>query len=603
MADRKALTLLALLVLMTMLPFLSRAYFVDDFYFVTIARGIIDHPLRPYDFRSDDAVKGAIGWEKGQRPRMVNPVLFHYYLAGIMKLFGDASWTLRASTILFSLTSVASMYFLGKRFVREPLFPASLMAVTPDFWLTSYSLLIDSALIAFMLGSLWAFFASFDRRKTALVLVSGLLMGLTMLVKYVGALVLVLAFFWQMIDPKRRSWTAGYLAYPAAALVMLLWGLWNRATYGQMHFFAALPRGFHSSSPVGVVSLSFLLLSLATLSIGRDRRPKWIAGGFLLLSALILALGLGRSSSLTTWMATFYVDKLLVLASFLGGTFIFTWVSWWLMGIQNRTVGLGLLAFAVLLFYACHSFIGGFSISQSAEMAFFCMSTIAFLMLASRTLNVKTIEQRFILGWILLAILELILVMPWTAGRYLLVLLPPCCWAFASMLDPLATRRLAVFVWAGSFVLSAALAFADFSQANTIKKVAHELAGKVGEFDRLSDRPAHHWYYLSDTFDGSQPYLGPLGWENIFPYESLKPGDLLMRPLFRRSSWWKMDHPERFKRLMAFQFDSALPLRVMDIPASAGFYASCWGALPYSFTRDPLERFELFQVVGAGPSS
>ena len=39
-----------------------------------------------------------------------------------------------------------------------------------------------------------------------------------------------------------------------------------------------------------------------------------------------------------------------------------------------------------------------------------------------------------------------------------------------------------------------------------------------------------------------------------------------------------------------------VPLRVMDIPGSAGFYASCWGILPYAITSHPLEHFELYRV-------
>ena len=45
-----------------------------------------------------------------------------------------------------------------------------------------------------------------------------------------------------------------------------------------------------------------------------------------------------------------------------------------------------------------------------------------------------------------------------------------------------------------------------------------------------------------------------------------------------------------------WEFNNWIPLRVMDVPASAGFYASCWGILPYAITQHPLERFELDRV-------
>src|SRR5207302_8246577 len=91
-SDVRAVLLLSLIILATSLPFVHRAYFVDDYYFVTMAKGILANPGRPYDFKSDDAGIGNVGWKRGQRPRMVNPPLFHYCLAGVMLLFGDAIW-------------------------------------------------------------------------------------------------------------------------------------------------------------------------------------------------------------------------------------------------------------------------------------------------------------------------------------------------------------------------------------------------------------------------------------------------------------------------------------------------------------------------------
>ena len=52
--DLRAIGFLAILVLSTCLPFVHRAYFVDDYYHMEMAKGILEHPLRPYDFRTDD---------------------------------------------------------------------------------------------------------------------------------------------------------------------------------------------------------------------------------------------------------------------------------------------------------------------------------------------------------------------------------------------------------------------------------------------------------------------------------------------------------------------------------------------------------------------
>src|SRR3954470_11679083 len=102
----RALLLLGGLVLATSLPFVNRAYFVDDFYFVTMAKGILQHPARPYDFVSDDAGIANVAWERGQQPRMVNPPLFHYFLAAVIKLVGDDVWKLRTASLVFPWLSL-----------------------------------------------------------------------------------------------------------------------------------------------------------------------------------------------------------------------------------------------------------------------------------------------------------------------------------------------------------------------------------------------------------------------------------------------------------------------------------------------------------------
>jgi hypothetical protein len=73
---------------------------------------------------------------------------------------------------------------------------------------------------------------------------------------------------------------------------------------------------------------------------------------------------------------------------------------------------------------------------------------------------------------------------------------------------------------------------------------------------------------------------------------------LFLRAYYRKSSYWNVNEQlKKYKPLLSIEVRSHNPLRVMDVPASAGFYASCWGALPWMITAHPLERFELYQVV------
>ncbi len=544
-ADRRALLLLSLLALATSLPFINRAYFIDDFYFVTMAKGIVDNPLRPYDFKSDDAGLGNVAWERGQLPRMVNPPLLHYYLAGVIKVFGDETWKLRASYLLFSFVSLFTVYFLGKRFVARPFYAAALMAVTPAYWLTSYSLLIDGALLSFILLTLLTWIRALERKSTSLVLWSGLLMGLTMLTKYTGILVVWLVLVWQLMAPERRQWKTGYLAYGVFILTQLFWAAWNVNTYGQPHFVAALGRGMTSFAP------------------------------------MLLA------------------QKAIVVASFLGGTTIFMVFSFALLGKISKRWMLGLVILAIFLGSTLASAKGGFTLSQAILLSLFLSSTLAFFIACKLAAPSWRMDKQFLFIWLISAGVELVTVMPWTAGRYLLCLLPPTCWLYADFLDQWGGARLRSGSLAATAVLALLIAQGDYLQANAVKHLAVQMSQKNEELQKRSPKPKRRWYYLSDTFDGSQPYLAPLGWQNALPDQTFSRGDLFMRAYYRRSSWWNVSESLKSMEPVVFmEMPSRNPFRTMDVPGSAGFYGSCWGALPWVISSHPLERYELYQVKG-----
>jgi 4-amino-4-deoxy-L-arabinose transferase-like glycosyltransferase len=596
--DRRALGLLTLLLLVLSLPFIHRAYFVDDYYFVTMAKGILDHPARPYDFVSDDAGRANVAWERGQPPRMVNPPLFHYFLAAVIALWGDETWKLRMASLLFPLMSLFAAYFLGKRFVRNSFAAASLLAVTPAFWLTSYSLLLDSALLAFFLASLACFVEGQERHHKGLLITSGVLIGLTLLTKYTGGLIYPVILFWHFVHRQKYSWIWTTIVTGISAVIFLLWGVWGILTYGEMHFFATLSRGFHSASLSGSIFLGFFIAGAWIRWYAPSKRKavivSWVCWA---MCASILFRTFQISPSLASGLEAFYLDKAISVSSFLGGTTVFLFFAPILLGFKNQKVTAGMGLFALLLFICFRSSAGGFDGIQSAMLAFFIGSTLCFLILLAMEIHPSSDRsRRFLLAWLLLGFLELIIVMPWTAARYVLIILPPACWLFRRIMEESKRTRLWKAVWGMTALMGLAIAYVDYAQANVVFPIAKVLESQRALFDSVSSPTLNKRYYLADTFDGSQPYIEAAGWESVFPDQAFKKGDLFLRATYRRSSWWRVPHRERFQLFMEWEYPSRIPLRVMDVPASAGFYASVWGSLPYVITSHPLERFELYLV-------
>jgi 4-amino-4-deoxy-L-arabinose transferase-like glycosyltransferase len=495
-----------------------------------MAKGLWERPLRPYDFLADDAGPGNAGWERGQPPRMVNPPAHHYLMALFLKAGGGRVWAARVGGLFLSGLSAVFLYLLAQRFLVLPGPAAALAVLTPAFWLSSYSLLIDATLLAFFLGALWSWIEGLKRRSKAFLFLSGVLMGLTLLVKYTGGFVVLLALlYWVMEKKEERSLSSLlFLLIPAAFLA--LWSFWNIATYGAPHLTESSKRVLQTFDVSHVLTFlvffsGVFLTPLIAWPLSFRRAPK------LLAVTLVLSLG---------------------LAAVLSGPR------------------------------------GGFPVGQALLMVFLAAGSALFFF---QTFQISR-SDGFLVLWLALGTAQMIYIMQWVAARYYLTLLAPVIFLTGRLLQaryrhaPSALSRAQILLGIGMFFFSLSLAWVDYKQAGTNRLIAEEL----GQVEWNGQRR----FYSGDSFTGS--YLKDLGWETLFEDTALRPGDLVLLREVTMPPWWMSRRKERFEKLKVFEYPCRFPLRVMDNHGSAGFYASAWGALPFSFSKSPLERFTLLRV-------
>jgi len=514
-------------------PFVGRAFFVDDHYHVLMAQGLIDHPLRPYDFVADDAGPGHRGWERGQPPRMVNPPLHHYALALFLEITGGRLWAVRLLSLLFSSGAALMIYFLARRFVVPPGPAAVFSILSPAFWLSSYGLLIDSTLLFFFLAGLWAWTEGLARRSAAWLAGAGGLMGLAILTKYTGGYVGVLALiYWWAAGPRPRwRWAPFFLVLPA--VVLGGWSLWNISTYGAPHLTESSKRVMQTFAWSHIlVFLCFFTGSLGVpfFWIPRDRRALWAMAGVV-------------------------------------------------------TVVAGLMHLA------------GFTLFQSLFMAFLSAWAAGFLGTVLRgAFRSRFSADRFIALWLLLGAAQMVYVMQWVAARYYLTILPPVVFLWLRQAHagrphaPEAFGRALARAGAVLFVLGGLLAVADWAQAQTGRRIAGDLRRAA------PSAPSGRKFILWDSFRAGD-LLKADGWEPAFPETDFRPGDLLLRPEVIMPPWWLAQKRPRLLARAVYEYPSAFPLRVMDNHGAAGFYASAWGPLPFTLSRSPLERYVLYEVL------
>ena len=241
-----------------------------------------------------DSLAGTSNFNGGHGP--VLPAL----IGLLILIFGRDTESLVWAVRLMALFNPLLAYFLTKR-LSGPLaglLAAALITLFGFDVKSTFMLNIDAILLTFYLLALLALFAAVKRaNSSALALLSGLFLGISVLTKETAfanlplALLAVLLLDW---DLRKALWH-----YLATALVCLPWWIWRWSSTGVVYLIDRLP--FSLQLPISVASAILLSLAIGAYTSGMverfladERRRRWV-GRFVAatwtvsLSVLLLA--------------------------------------------------------------------------------------------------------------------------------------------------------------------------------------------------------------------------------------------------------------------------------------------------------------------------
>src|SRR4051812_47834142 len=183
--------LLALATALLLLPFLSRAFNIDEPLFMWTAAHVQAHPANPYGFK--------VNWDNRPQPMWEitkNPPGAAYYLALAAMLFGWQEVGLHIAFLLPAIAAVVGLYFVAGKMCRRPALAAVAMLAMPVFLLSSTTNMCDVMMLALWLWSLYSWLRGLEQRKHHWLALAALLAAASALTKYFGiALVPLLAFY------------------------------------------------------------------------------------------------------------------------------------------------------------------------------------------------------------------------------------------------------------------------------------------------------------------------------------------------------------------------------------------------------------------------
>ncbi len=237
-----------------------------------------------------DSLAGAANYNGGHGP------VFPALIGSLMLLVGRDTealiWAMRLTALLNPLLA----YFLAKRLSGPPagLLAAALLTLFGFNVRSTFVLNIDVLLLTFTLLALLALLSAVRRdSSTALALLSGLLLGASILTKETAvanlplALLAVLLLGW---TPRAALWH-----YGGVALACGPWWAWRWSATGDVYLVDRLPTSLQG--PVMVACAAVLGLGIAAFASGRvyrflegERRRRWVGWSLVVAWAVPLTL-------------------------------------------------------------------------------------------------------------------------------------------------------------------------------------------------------------------------------------------------------------------------------------------------------------------------
>jgi hypothetical protein len=544
------LSLWAILVLAAacLIPFLNKAFCIDDPLFLWTARQIQQTPTDFYGY--------PVNWYGTAQPIstvMKNPPLWSYGLA-VVGLAGSTEVWFHACSALAALAVLAGTWNLATLLKADPARSGLLTLATPVFLVSSTNVMCDVALTAGWVWTIYFWKRGLDRGSHFDLALAALMITLTSFTKYFGIALIPLLLVYTWTQSRRLSRSMLWMGIPLLALDGFQ--VWTSSLYGTG---LVLDAGQYSVT-TKFRSATNVIHSLVTILV--------FLGGCLLPMVF-------DSVKMGTWPRVAWLIVPAVVA--VGATLLFPQSFCEELIRQNlslpRYVLIQVAVFAAVGAHLVRITIDDLRAHRSPESGLlFCwiVGTLLFAGGVNWTIN----------------------------GRCLLPLVPAMAIVISRRLaDPMASGsrenagkeipgpRLITIL--PGLVLSLIVAWADFEAANSARRAAAELQAIVQSATSGVSFQGH-W--------GFQYYMEQSGVHAMdFDDFDMKPGDIVIIPMNNTNINLPPDGVCRLKDARTIR--QTVPCSTMNNQAGTGFYTSVWGPVPYSFGPAPSDRFLIVEVV------
>lgn len=552
---RSSVLVASALVVLLCLPFVEKAFHIDDPAFLNLSRMIGWNPLHAlpvdYDY-GGRVIPNLLPYE------ITHPLLVPYYIKIVQALFGESEVALHLAFLVFPLIAVGSLMTL-----HASLFPGTsernlLLGVAfctlPAFLVNAQNVMTDVPFVAFLLLGVSVVVAGVERGQPWRTWAGGFALTLAVFTSYQAVAFVPLLLLFALWRGRLTASTAGALLLPVAFLAA-----WLVAVYSLYDVFPLL------KSKIGGFEAS----------VGDELR-KGLAARLMIYKSVSVLAFIGASM---VFVLPFHYG----LRRQLLRVFLPTFVS---------LTGIAYLATSPLTRYAVFAQL---ALSAFVALGLLTLITVCVTAWSRVRRGAATGTRFFLLVWVFGVAAYCIVLFPFSAARYVLPAYPPIlmlllddpAWHFTTR-----ARRVAVTcILSASVLLALASSISDYRYAETYRDFATSVASTAD-----GSRGNATTWYIGEW--GMHYYMDRAGARYLYA-TSTEPvrGDLVVIPEMPR--FWT-PAPQLRARLAPRArrvYASPVPLRLFNARSHAGFYAQFIGMLPFAVSGQPDEVFQVYEVV------
>lgn len=209
-----------------LVPFVGKAFHMDDPLFIWTAKHILKEPVDFYGF--------AVNWYGTTRQMSnvtKNPPLACYFIALVGKFFGFGEIPLHITFIVAAAAVAAGIYYFGRILCSQPI-PAALVAIlTPGFLVSSTNIMCDTTMLAFWVWAVYFWIKGMKEKSGLSLFFAAMLTAACALTKYFGMSLLGLLFVYSVVLERKVGRWALFLLIPV--IILAGYQLFTYVLYGR----------------------------------------------------------------------------------------------------------------------------------------------------------------------------------------------------------------------------------------------------------------------------------------------------------------------------------------------------------------------------------